>query len=407
MATDPQKTECGGKSTEPPAEGELIRVLLIDDDEDEYFLTEDVVKEIGGGRFKLEWTPDYAVGINAICADKHDVFLLDYRLGAKTGLELLREASARGCAGPVILLTGQGESQTEREALLAGAHDYLEKGRLTPALLERTIRFSLAQFRAAAELEKKVKERTEELAQANAALREADRRKDIFLATLAHELRNPLVPIRNSLELIRLAGDTGETVRRQRERLERQVDQLVRLVEDLIDVSRVTNDKLQLALEPLTLQEVLEAAIEMSRPRIESAKVTLTTEICSESVRLIGDRVRLTQVYCNLLNNAAKFTEPGGTVWLSATPVGKYVIATVRDTGVGISAEVLPVIFQLFTQVDRSQNRSQGGLGIGLALVRCLVEMHGGHVSAHSEGMGRGATFTVTLPTQSSSPSSP
>jgi signal transduction histidine kinase len=403
MATDPPKPDCDCEHPEPPAEGELVRVLLIDDDEDEFLLTHEVLKEIPGGRFVLEWTPDYAAGIEALCDDKHDVFLLDYRLGAKTGLDLLREASERGCSGPVILLTGQGQSQTDLEALQAGAHDYLEKGGLTPALLERTIRFALAQFRAAAELEQKVKERTEELAKANAALREADRRKDVFLATLAHELRNPLVPIRNSLELIRLANDAGDTVKKQRERLERQVNQLVRLVEDLVEVSRITNDKLQVTPESLTLQEVLDTAVETSRPRIEAAKLTLTLDIPAQPIRMIGDRVRLTQVFGNLLNNSAKFTEQGGQVWLTATPADGQVTVTVRDTGVGIPPDVLPVIFTLFTQVDRSLNRSQGGLGIGLALVHRIVEMHGGRVTAHSEGLGKGATFTVTLPTNPAS----
>lgn len=400
MATDPPKTDCDCDPPEPPAEGELVRVLLIDDDQDEYFLTQDVVKDIPG-RFKLEWTPEYTTGVEAICNGKHDVFLVDYRLGAKTGIDLLREAKTRGCTGPVILLTGQGQSRTDLEALDAGADDYLEKGNLTPALLERSMRFALAQYRAAAELEKKVKERTEELAKTNAALREADHRKDVFLATLAHELRNPLVPIRNSLELIRLANDTGETVRRQRERLERQVSQLVRLVEDLIDVSRITNDKLQLTLEPLTIQEVIDGAIETSRPRIESAKLTLTTAVPPDPVQLTGDRVRLIQVFANLLNNSAKFTEPEGQVWLTVAVEPSQVVVSVRDTGVGIPPEVLPVVFTLFTQVDRSLNRSQGGLGIGLALVRRLVEMHGGQVSAYSDGVGHGATFTVTLPTNS------
>lgn len=401
MATEPPKTDCACDPPEPPAEGELVRVLLIDDDQEEYFLTQDVVKDIPNGRFKLDWTPDYAAGIEAICDDKYDVFLLDYRLGAKSGLDLLREANARGCSGPVILLTGQGQSQTDREALQAGAYDYLEKSGLTPALLERTIRFALAQFRAAAELEQKVKDRTEELAKSNAALREADHRKDVFLATIAHELRNPLVPIRNSLELIRLADDTGETVRRQRERLERQVSQLVRLVEDLIDVARITNDKLQLSPEPLTIQEVIDGALETSRPRIESAKLTLTTAVPPDPVQLTGDRVRLIQVLANLLNNSAKFTEPEGQVWLTVAVEPSQVVVSVRDTGVGIPPEVLPVVFTLFTQVDRSLNRSQGGLGIGLALVRRLVEMHGGQVSAYSDGVGHGATFTVTLPTNS------
>jgi len=381
------------------AQLESVRVLLIDDDEDDFLLTRELVSEIPGGRFRLDWTSTYAAGVEAVCAGGHDVFLVDYQLGARTGIELLRETRERGRSGPVILFTGQGHSRTDMEALDAGADDYLEKAGLTPALLDRSIRFALVQHRASAVLERKVKERTDELARANAALRDADRRKDEFLATLAHELRNPLAPIRNALEILRLANDTGDTVRRQRERLERQVAQLVRLVDDLLDVSRITSGKLRLTTEALTIQEVIEAALDMSRPQIEKAKLTLATEVRPEPVKLTGDRVRLTQVFTNILNNAAKFTEPGGRVWLSVAPAPGSVRVSVRDTGVGIPADVLPVVFALFTQVDRSLNRSQGGLGIGLALVRRLVEMHQGTVTAESEGPGKGATFTVTLPT--------
>ena len=378
---------------------EFVRVLLIDDDQDDYFLTCELVSDIPGGQFQLDWTPEYDAGVEAVRAGTHDVYLVDYRLGVRTGIELLRETRDGGRSGPVILLTGQWHSRIDMDALDAGADDYLEKAGLTPALLDRAVRFALVQYRASAELERKVKARTEELARANDALREADRRKDEFLATLAHELRNPLAPIRNALEILRLANDTGDTVRRQRERMERQVAQLIRLVDDLLDVSRVTNGKLRLAIETLSVQEVIEAALDMSRPQIEAAKLALTVDVPAEPVRLVGDRVRLTQVFTNVLNNAAKFTEPGGHVWVSAVPSAGRVAVTVRDTGVGIPADVLPVVFALFTQVDRSLNRSQGGLGIGLALVRRLVEMHEGTVVAHSEGPGKGATFTVTLPT--------
>ena len=381
------------------AESGAVRVLLVDDDRDDYFLTRELLADIPGGRYQLDWTPDYDAGVAAVCGGAHDVFLLDYRLGARTGIELLREAQASGRSGPVILLTGHGKSQTDLDALDAGADDYLEKAGLTPALLERSIRFAVAQHRASAELERKVKERTEELARANAALRDADRRKDEFLATLAHELRNPLAPIRNALEILRLANDSGDAVRRQRERLERQVAQLVRLVEDLLEVSRITTGKLRLSTESLTVQEVMEAALDMSRPQIDKAKLTLTTDIPEKPIPLNGDRVRLTQVFSNLLNNAAKFTEPGGQIWLRARADAGRVTVTVRDTGVGIPEDILLVVFNLFTQVDRSLNRSQGGLGIGLALVHRLVEMHGGVVRAESEGVGKGATFTVTLPT--------
>ncbi len=380
------------------APGLATRVLLIDDDEDDRFLTEERLADVPGRPYTLDWTPHYGEGLEAICTGTHDVYLLDFHLGARTGIELLREARARGRSAPVILFTGQAHSRTDLEALDAGADDYLEKAGLTSSLLDRAIRFAVAQSRAAAELERKVQERTEELARVNAALREADKRKDEFLALLAHELRNPLTPITNALEILRLANDTGETVRRQRERMERQVAQLKRLVEDLLDVSRITTGKLRLTIEPLTIQDIMESVLDMSRSLFEKAGLELIVDVPTAPVKLDGDRVRLTQVFGNILNNASKFTEPGGRVWLTAQPVGGRVTVSVRDTGVGISSAVLPQLFGLFTQVDRTLNRSQSGLGIGLALVRKLVEMHGGTVSAHSEGPGTGATFTVHLP---------
>ncbi|HEY3788870.1 MAG TPA: hybrid sensor histidine kinase/response regulator [Urbifossiella sp.] len=380
------------------AEAERVRLLLIDDDEDDRVLTEERLSDIPGQPYHLDWTPHYADGLEAICRGSHDLYLLDLHLGARTGIELLKEVRRRSCNRPVILLTGQGQVRTDLEALDAGASDYLEKSGLTSALLDRAIRFALVQHRAEALLEKKVQERTEELARANAALRDADRRKDEFLATLAHELRNPLAPIRNALEIIRLAGDKGEAIARQRERMERQVAQMQRLVDDLLDVSRLTVGKLRISPETLTIQEVIETAIDTSRPLFEKAKLTFISEVPAAPIRITGDRVRLAQAFSNLLHNAAKFTEPGGRVWLSVAPSEETVSVVVRDTGVGIPKSLLPAVFTMFTQIDRSLNRSQGGLGIGLALVRRLVEMHGGKVAAESEGTGFGATFTITLP---------
>ncbi|HEY1189974.1 MAG TPA: hybrid sensor histidine kinase/response regulator [Gemmata sp.] len=392
MGTDPKADRPEGAPEAP------IRVLLIDDDEDDRFLTEERLGDVPGHPYTLDWTPDYEAGLEAICAGTHDVYLLDFRLGARTGIDLLREAGRRGRSAPVLLFTGQARSRTDFEALDAGADDYLEKAGLTSALLDRSIRYALVQSRAAAELERKVRERTEELARVNEALRDADRRKDEFLALLAHELRNPLTPILNALEILRLANDSGETVRRQRERMERQVAQLKRLVEDLLDVSRITTGKLRLAPEHLTIQEVVESAIDMSRSQLEAAQLEVVVSAPAEPIALHGDRVRLTQVFCNVLNNAAKFTEPGGRVTVTVAPHPGRVTVSIRDTGVGIPATVLPHLFALFTQVDRTLNRTQSGLGIGLALVRRLVEMHGGTVSAHSDGVGTGATFTVHLP---------
>jgi signal transduction histidine kinase len=375
-----------------------ISVLLIDDDRDDFILTRELLAEIPGDRFTLDWIGDYDAGLDAICSGSHDVYLLDYRLGPRTGIELLREAHSRGCIGAIILLTGQGQNRTDLDALAAGADDYLEKSGLTSHLLERAIRYAIAQRSAALELERKVKERTEELAKANEALKELNRRKDEFLSTLGHELRNPLAPILNALEIIRLSADDIDTIGRQRERLERQVGQMVRLVDDLLDVSRITTGKLRLTPELLTLQDVFSAALDISRPHLEKAHLKFTADLPAETVYLNADRVRLAQVFSNLLNNAAKYSERSGRVSLTATVVNDRVIVRVRDTGVGIPRDVLPRVFELFTQVDRTLNRSEGGLGVGLALVRRLVEMHGGTVSAQSEGPGKGTEFTVDLP---------
>lgn len=403
MGTPDNPSDCGcdgdAHPIPSPTAAAPVRVLLIDDDEDDYFLTAERLADVPGRPYRLEWTAKYDVGLDAICAGAHDAYLLDYRLGERTGIDLLREAHDRGCSGPVILLTGQGQSRTDLEALDAGADDYLEKSGLTSELLDRTIRYALAQHRAEAELEQKVAARTEELARANEALREADRRKDEFLATLAHELRNPLAPIRNSLEILRLADDSADAVRAQRERIERQVSHLQRLIEDLLDVSRITTGKMRLQTEPLALGDVLEVALEASKPALDRAGVAVEVRLPADPVRLVGDRVRLAQVFTNLLVNAAKFTEAGGRVTVAAAVASGTVSVTVSDTGVGFAPELGPKLFDLFTQADRSLNRSQSGLGIGLALVRRLAEMHGGGASAASAGPGTGATFTVTLPT--------
>jgi signal transduction histidine kinase/ActR/RegA family two-component response regulator len=229
-------------------------------------------------------------------------------------------------------------------------------------------------------------------------LRETDRRKDEFLALLAHELRNPLAPLRNGLHVMRLAGDNPEAATQLRAMMERQLAHMVRLIDDLLDVSRISRNKMELRRSRVLLSDVISNAVETARPLIEAAGHELHVALPTEPIFLDADLTRLAQVFGNLLTNSAKYTEPGGHIWLNATPVDGEVVVAVRDTGIGIPAEALPAIFDMFSQVDRSLERSTGGLGIGLALVRGLVEMHGGSVSAASDGPGRGSTFTVRLP---------
>jgi PAS domain S-box-containing protein len=228
--------------------------------------------------------------------------------------------------------------------------------------------------------------------------READRRKDEFLAMLAHELRNPLAPLRNALHLFELPDlDPAET-KELRAMMQRQVEYLIRLVDDLLDVSRIMRGKIELRKEPLELAEIVARAVETVRPGLDVRGHALTIALPPDPVRLEGDLVRLSQVLANLLNNAIKYTEPGGRIVFSAACERDEVVVRVRDTGSGIPQEMLPRVFDAFVQVAGTVARSQGGLGIGLTLVRRLVELHGGSVSAHSEGPGKGSEFVVRLP---------
>jgi signal transduction histidine kinase/ActR/RegA family two-component response regulator len=233
---------------------------------------------------------------------------------------------------------------------------------------------------------------------AEAALLEADRKKDEFLATLSHELRNPLAPIRSALEVMRLAQDDPPTIEKARATMERQLLHLVRITDDLLDVARITQSKMELRRERIDLRMALQSAIEASRPAIDGRGHTLSVELPTAPIWTDADFTRLAQVFSNLLNNAAKFTESGGQIAVRATVEGPTATVTVSDSGVGISPAVLPSIFDMFTQLQKFRDRTQGGLGIGLTLAKRLIELHGGTIEARSEGEGRGSTFTVTLP---------
>ncbi len=241
------------------------------------------------------------------------------------------------------------------------------------------------------------------LRHAEQALREADRRKDEFLATLAHELRNPLAPIRNSLHILR-SDIEAHVATRVHDMMERQVTHLVRLVDDLMEVSRITRGKIELRREEVDLSAALHSALETSRPLIETARHQLTVTFPVETLVVDADPVRLAQIFANLLNNAAKYANPGSCIDLQARREGSDAVVSVRDTGIGIPAEMLDKVFDLFTQVDRTYDRAQSGLGIGLTLVRSLVTMHGGSVAAHSEGAGKGSEFVVRIPLAAQGP---
>lgn len=237
-----------------------------------------------------------------------------------------------------------------------------------------------------------------ERARAEASLRQADQRKDEFLATLGHELRNPLAPLLTGLQLLKATGTDGPHVQKVMAVMERQIDHLVRLVDDLLEVSRITRGLVEIHREAIDLVFVVRSAIETSRPLVEAAGHDLVVNVPAEPLTLVGDALRLTQVFANLMTNAAKYTNAGGRIWVTVTRKADRAVVSVRDNGIGIPATHLGSVFDMFMQVDRSSRRAQGGLGIGLTLVRSLVAMHGGTVEARSAGTGAGSEFVVDLP---------
>jgi signal transduction histidine kinase/ActR/RegA family two-component response regulator len=239
---------------------------------------------------------------------------------------------------------------------------------------------------------------------AEEALRQTDRRKSEFLAMLAHELRNPLAPMRNAVEILRRSGGDDQRVNPATEMMQRQLGQMVRLVDDLLDVSRISRGSIHLRREPVELASIVHQAVEAARPLCATLDHELTVTLPPQAIYLDADPSRLAQVVGNLLSNACKFTERGGHIRLSVEREGNEALVRVQDTGIGIAAEQLPRIFEMFTQVDTSLERSRDGLGVGLPLVKNVVDMHGGTVEARSRGLGQGSEFVVRLPILSAPP---
>ena len=297
---------------------------------------------------------------------------------------------------PVVVLTGNARASAARNVLRAGAQDFIGKSWMTAEGLTRAVENAVERF----DMERGLRVRNESIAEmqlrASDLLHEDALRKDQFLATLAHELRNPLAPLSSGLELLRLVGDPATAS--LRDMMERQVRNLVRLVDDLLDVSRISNGKITIEHDTITLQSVVACAVETSRPLIEAAKHELTIKVPDSAIWILGDLTRLTQVVGNLLNNAAKYTPDHGRITLGVSLQGDHVLIHVIDSGIGIAPDMVPTVFEMFKQADHTSARAASGLGIGLTLVQRFVEMHGGTVRAESPGLGLGSTFTVCLP---------
>ena len=302
---------------------------------------------------------------------------------------------------PIMLLIARGADTAaiHAAARAIGNVTLLERPMRVAALLsavEYALRARRRQYQSRGQ-QQALERAAEDLSASEHQLREAHARKDEFLATLAHELRNPLAPIRNALHLLR-HRTPDPALAPLHDIVDRQLRQMVRLVDDLLEVSRITRGKVALHLEDLDIASILRGAIETSRPLIDAARHTLLVELPATPVPIHGDAVRLGQVFANLLNNAAKYTEDGGRIRLAAQVRGDEVEVIIEDNGIGIEPAMLSSVFDIFTQVRDANARAQGGLGIGLTLVRSLVGLHSGRVVAHSDGRDRGSRFTVYLP---------
>jgi signal transduction histidine kinase len=381
-------SETAARSPATPA-----RVLVVDDNAD---MREYVTRLLSSARYQVEAFADGQAALARIVVDPPDLVLTDVMMPQVDGFTLLaavrRDERTRSL--PVILLSARAGEEARLEGLRAGADEYIVKPFSARELLARVgSQIELARLRNETSLA---------LAESERRLREADRRKDEFLALLAHELRNPLAPIRTGLELIRLSGDRPATVRRMRAMMERQLGHMVRLIDDLLDVSRITSGKIVLQRVPTPIDELVQGAMDAQQAAIEAAGITLSVRLPDRPCIVDVDPTRFVQVLSNVLHNAVKFTPARGTIQVVAQAPPEHsirgdVTIAVSDTGIGISAQMLPRVFDLFVQGDHSAG-SQHGLGIGLALARRLMEMHDGRIDARSDGAGLGSTFTIKVP---------
>lgn len=380
------------------ADERRFRILLADDNAD----MRDYVSRLLSDRYEVVAVADGQAAWNAIQERVPDLVLSDVMMPVLDGFELLRRIRANPATQeiPVVLLSARAGEEARIEGLEATADDYIVK-----PFSARELLATVDAHRKTIDIRRESREAELRLVE---QLREQDQRKDEFLATLAHELRNPLAPIRNGLELIRLSNNDPAVVEKATTIMRRQIEQMVRLVDDLLDVARISRNKLELRREQVNFETVVHNAVETSRPMLAAAENDLQISLPAEPVWLEADPVRLAQVFSNLLNNAAKYSERGGRISLVATQTGDELTVRVSDTGIGIEPAKLSQIFGMFVQLEALDQQVRSGLGVGLTLVQRLIEMHGGSIEAHSEGQGKGSEFIVRLPAlKQASPGSP
>lgn len=369
-----------------------LQLLLVDDDAVDRLAVRRALRD-GGVDAAIDECTNADEAIAAVRAREYDCVLLDYYLPGSTGLEMLNRIRALGARVPVVALTGQGDEDLAVTLMKAGAADYLTKNGLTGDRLARSLRYAMALHRS----EEQRRDLLEREQQARMEAQRANCAKDQFLATLSHELRTPLNAILGWTSLMASGQLDADSTRKALGIIERNTRVQAQLIEDLLDISRIVTGKLRLDIKPVSFRAVVNAAVESVRPVAEQSDVRLEVAL-DEDATVHGDQARVQQVVWNLLTNAIKFTPAGGWIRVTASREGDRIRATVSDSGAGISPEFLPYVFDRFSQEDGAATREHAGLGIGLSIVRHVVELHGGTVSAHSEGEGKGASFVIALP---------
>jgi len=413
-----------------PGEGppETVNILIVDDEPRNLTVLETVLNDPG---YRLVRATSGDEALLALMAEEFAVLVLDVRMPGMNGFELAQLVKERRKTAriPIIFLTAYyNEDHHLLEGYGTGAVDYLHKP-VNPSVLRskvsvfaelhrrgraleaanRMLLGEVAERRRAEarlselneSLDRRVMERTRDLEDSEARLLDAHRRKDEFLATLAHELRNPLAPVRNAVELLKRGSADGRRVTWASELIDRQVRSLSRLIDDLMDVSRINRGRIELRREVIALNDALTDALEAIRPLAQDSGHELAVLLPDRKLLVEADRTRLAQAFTNLLNNAVKYTDSGGRIEVAVLVEKDQVVVSFRDSGIGIPPERLDDVFEMFSQVESALSRSRGGLGIGLSLTQRLVQMHGGSIKAYSEGVGRGSRFMVTLPLSS------
>ena len=390
---------------------EKVNILIVDDEPRNLAVLESILDNPG---YRLVRATSGEEALLALMAHEFALLVLDVQMPDMSGFELAQMVKERRKTArvPIIFLTAfYHEDQHIVEGYGTGAVDFLHKP-VNPPVLRSKVAVFAELHRSGRELERanrrlvelnasldrRVEERTAELQQSEARLREADRRKDEFLATLAHELRNPLAPVRNAIHFLKLRGPGTTDVQWASDIIDRQVGLMARLIDELMDVSRISRGRIELRRERVLLDDVLDDAVETIQPQIDGAGHKLSVLHPAVQLPVDGDPARLAQVFMNLLSNAAKYTDPGGQLEVRLVRDGAHAVVSVRDDGIGIAPQRLESVFEMFSQEEPALARSRGGLGIGLSITRKLVELHGGTVTAASDGPGKGSVFTVRLP---------